>query len=246
MARCLRLRVAHQRITQRPAQDRANGADDDGGSMLALSEADGKRLLRSQDAVGIPQGWMLREGDALPENLPYPLVAKLQSAELLHKSDAGGVILRLQDAGALRAAVQRLHALGRELRVDVQGVLAEQMLPFDHELLLGLRRDARFGPVLTLARGGVEAELDPDAATLLLPAGADDIAALLLSLRCAKLLQGFRGCPGADIPALAARIAVLCDWFLRQPLRELEINPLAIRGAQAWALDALITPLAPR
>lgn len=246
MARCLRLRVAHQRITQRPAQDRANGADDDGGSMLALSEADGKRLLRSQDAVGIPQGWMLREGDALPENLPYPLVAKLQSAELLHKSDAGGVILRLQDAGALRAAVQRLHALGRELRVDVQGVLAEQMLPFDHELLLGLRRDARFGPVLTLARGGVEAELDPDAATLLLPAGADDIAALLLSLRCAKLLQGFRGRPGADIPALAARIAVLCDWFLRQPLRELEINPLAIRGAQAWALDALITPLAPR
>ncbi len=246
MARCLGLRTAHQRIAQRPAQDIPDGAGAAGDCMPALSEADGKRLLEAQAAVEIPCGWMLRDGDACPVDLPYPVVAKLQSAELLHKSDAGGVILRIQDAGALQTAVQRLHALGRELKLATQGVLVEQMLPFDHELLLGLRRDARFGPVLTLARGGVEAELDPDAASLLLPATADDIASLMLNLRCARLLQGFRGRPGVDIHALAARISALCDWFLTQPLRELEINPLAIRGSRAWALDALITPLAPR
>lgn len=246
MARGLWLRNAGQRIGGRAAGSQAVHAPDHGGSMPALSEADGKRLLAGQRAVEVPQGWMLREADACPADLPYPLVAKLQSADLLHKSDAGGVILRIQDAAGLQAAVQRLHALGRELKLPVQGVLVEQMLPFDHELLLGLRRDPRFGPVLTLARGGVEAELDPDAASLLLPASADDIASLLLDLRCATLFKGFRGRPGIDIPAVAGRIAALCDWFLAQPLRELEINPLAMKGAQAWALDALVTPLAPQ
>lgn len=245
MARGLWLRNTQQQIAQRPAKDQVSNVVDHGGSLPTLSEVDGKRLLASQHAVELPQGWLLREGDHCPADLPYPLVAKLQSAELLHKSDAGGVILRIQDAAALHAAIQQLHALGQELKLPMQGVLVEQMLPFDHELLLGLRRDARFGPVLTLARGGVEAELDPDVTSLLLPATADDIASMLLSLRCAKLLKGFRGRPGVDIPDLAGRIAGLCDWFLQQPLRELEINPVALRGAQVWALDALVTPLAP-
>ena len=243
MAQGLAMAGVRAQMAEQVATPSAPAIPDTGGSQATLSEYAGKQLLASQNAVQLPRGWLLREGDALPQDLPYPLVAKLQSAQLLHKSDAGGVLLRLQDAAALQAAAQRLHALGHSLQIPVEGVLVEQMLPFDHELLLGLRRDARFGPVLTLARGGVEAELDPDVVNLLLPASADDIARMLGRLRCAKLLVGFRGRPGADLPALAARIAGLCDWFLQQSLRELEINPLAIRGDQAWALDALITPL---
>ncbi len=243
MSRCLTAAHTQQRIaaSDTPALLRMH---DNGHSAAALSEWDGKRLLAQQDAIALPQGWLIGEGDALPDNLRYPLVAKLQSTQLLHKSDAGGVILRIQDEVALQQAVARLFALGRELQLPVQGVLVETMLPFDHELLLGLRRDPRFGPVLTIARGGVEAELDPDVVNLLLPGDARDIAALMERLRCAKLLHGFRGKPGADIPALAARIAQLATWFEQQALREVEINPLAIQGAHAWALDALITPLA--
>ena len=109
----------------------------------------------------------------------------------------------------------------------------------------GLRRDARFGPVLTLARGGVEAELDPDVVNLLLPAPVDDIQAALGRLRCAKLWQGFRGKPVVDLKAVAQKIATLCAWFEQQPLHELEINPLALKGDQVLALDALVTPLNP-
>lgn len=247
MAQCMAMadaRAQMARTAQSAPAPLQQAITDTGGALPTLSEYAGKQLLASQDAVLLPRGWLLREGDGLPHDLSYPLVAKLQSAQLLHKSDSGGVLLRLQDAAAVQAAAQRLHALGHSLQIPVEGVLVEQMLPFDHELLLGLRRDARFGPVLTLARGGVEAELDPDVVNLLLPASADDIARMLGRLRCAKLLAGFRGRPGADLPSLAARIAGLCDWFLQQPLRELEINPLAIRGGQVWALDALITPLA--
>ncbi len=242
MARCLQATATQRRIAQRHAPA-LQSAGDEGQNAATLSEWDGKQLLARDAAIQLPQGWLIQEGDALPKDLSYPLVAKLQSAQLLHKSDAGGVILRIQDEAALQQAVARLFDLGRALKLPVQGVLVEKMLPFDHELLLGLRRDARFGPVLTIARGGVEAELDPDVANLLLPGSDGDIAELMERLRCARLLHGFRGKPGADIPALARRIARLCQWFEQQPLREVEINPLAIRAGEAWALDALITPL---
>lgn len=209
----------------------------------ALSEWDGKQLLRGQDAVQLPPGVLIPPDAAtptLPPALQYPVVAKLQSASLLHKSDAGGVILRIGSDAALSDALQRLRQIGSKLALDVQGVLVEQMVPFDHELLLGLRRDPRFGPVLTLARGGIEVELDADVVTRLLPVDAAQVEAMLRGLRSARLFEGYRGRPAIDIPAVAARIAALCDWFLAQAaLQEMEINPLALRGGQAWALDAL-------
>ena len=244
MSRCLQIATTRQAIASRTAAAPLAAIKDDGQSGATLSEWDGKQLLASQSAIVMPKGVLIREGQAVPDDLSYPIVAKLQSAQLLHKSDAGGVILRIQDKAALEAAAKRLFALGKELQLPVQGVLAEQMLPFDHELLLGLRRDARFGPVLTIARGGVEAELDPDVVNLLLPATAEDILAALGRLRSAKLLRGFRGKPGVDMDALASRIHQICEWFSSQPLREVEINPLAIRGNEVWALDALITPMA--
>lgn len=207
-----------------------------------LSEWNGKQLLRGQSWVGMPQGWLLQQGEAIPDHLPYPLVAKLQSAQLLHKSDAGGVILKIQDQAALESAISRLRKIGQALKIPVQGVLIEQMLPFDHELLLGLRNDERFGPVLTIARGGVEAEADPDVANVLLPASEDEILRALQGLRYARLLNGYRGRPAADMEALAERITGLSVWFMGQALLELEINPLAIQGSHAWALDALMAP----
>lgn len=243
MARCLWMHHARQALRQRTPP--APPAVLEGSDQATLSEWQGKQLLAAHSAIPLPCGWLMQPGDACPPDAPFPLVAKLQSPQLLHKSDAGGVILRIHDGLALDEAVRRLHRLGQQLQLPIEGVLVEPMLPFDHELLLGLRRDPRFGPVLTLARGGVEAELDPDVVNLLLPATAKDIEQALGRLRCAKLLRGFRGKPGVDLPAVAQRIAALCNWFEQQPLRELEINPLALRHADVWALDALITPLLP-
>lgn len=210
-----------------------------------LTEWDGKQLLRTQQAVGLPEGVLVPPATSakpLTKSLNYPLAAKLQASALTHKSDVGGVVLRIGSDEALADAVDRLNAVGRALQVELQGVLVEQMIPFDHELLLGLRRDPRFGEVLTLARGGVEVELDADALTRLLPLDAAQVEAMLRGLRSARLLDGFRGRPAADIPAVARRIANLCDWFLaNEALEEIEINPLAVRGSDVWALDALVT-----
>ena len=242
MAHCVWLKNAQQAIRNRKE---SNFPPEPSYHAVAptFSEWQGKELLRQSEAALVPQGWLLQRDDAAPEAIQYPVVAKLQSAELLHKSDVGAVMLNIQDAVELNAAVQRLAALGDKLDLPVEGILVEEMLPFDHELLLGLRRDPRFGLVLTIARGGVEAELDPDMFNLLLPATAADIEAALNGLRCAKLLRGYRNKPGADLAAVSRQIAGLCSWFEDASLRELEINPLAIRGEHMWALDALITPL---
>lgn len=213
------------------------------GTRTAMTEWDGKQMLRTQDAIRVPAGRLVAPGDAAPAlSGDGPVVAKLQSAELLHKSDAGGVILRIATQADLATAIERLNDVGRKLKLPVQGVLVEPMVAFDHELLLGLRRDARFGAVLTIARGGVEVELDADAVTRLLPLDANQVEAMIRRLRSARLLDGFRGRPAADVGQLARRIAGLCNWFLERPeLAEVEINPVAVRGGEAWALDALVT-----
>jgi acyl-CoA synthetase (NDP forming) len=238
----LQAQAQGQALPERPAAAPAQAA-----RARAVSEWDGKQRLRAQAAVAVPRGVLLAPDRPPPADLDlhldlsYPLAAKLQSAALLHKSDVGAVVLRIDTPRALAAALQRLQALGRELAIEVQGVLVEEMVGFDHELLLGLRRDPQFGPVLTLARGGVEVELDADAVTRLLPLDAAQVTVMLRSLRSARLLEGFRGRPAVDLPAVAAGIAGLCAWFDGQgDLLELEINPLALRGDRAWALDALV------
>lgn len=214
------------------------------GKTVFLAEWDSKALLRELGIAGIPGG-VLVDGDMpdrLPAPLAYPVVAKLQASAVLHKSDIGGVVLGIMDDEQLRAALLRLRAIASDRGIDAMGILLESMQRFDHELLLGLRRDARFGPTLTLGRGGVEVELDPDVVCRLLPLEAQGIQEMIEGLRSAKLLQGFRGRGAVDLPALARQIAGLCEAFLARPdLAEIEINPLAVGVGQAWVLDAVVS-----
>lgn len=241
IANCLAMTQSRKMVSMNvlPRSIEASNTPD----LATLSEWQSKQLLRQEHPQLVPQGWLLQQGDTCPGDLSFPAVAKLQSAALLHKSDSGGVVLRIPNAQALERVNQELHQRGHQLGLTVEGILVEPMMNYDHELLLGLRRDRRFGPVLTLARGGIEAELDPDVVNLLLPASTDDIAKALRRLRCAKLLQGYRGRAGIDLPAVSQHIANLCHWFDTQALREVEINPLVVQGPNVWALDALITPL---
>jgi acyl-CoA synthetase (NDP forming) len=126
--------------------------------------------------------------------------------------------------------------------VAVEGVLVEEMIPFDHEFIVGLRCDPVFGPMLVLGRGGVTVELEPDVARAFLPLDTAQIEGLIRSLRAAPLLAGFRGAPPCDVTALAGTVKELCDLYLRdETLAEIEINPLvADRAGRFVALDALV------
>lgn len=214
-------------------------------SVTQLAEWQSKARLAEIGGIASAKGVMVDSPDkvaAALSALPGPYAAKLQSPDMPHKSEHGGVILGLADTAAAGAAVDTLFARGRAAGVACDGVLIEQMIPFDVELIVGFRRDPVFGALLMVGRGGVDVELAPDVAMGLLPLDAAEIEALLRSLRSARLFDGVRGRAPVDVAAIARGLAHVGERFLADhTLVEIEINPLAARGASVVALDALIT-----
>lgn len=206
----------------------------------------GKAALR---AVGIrcPEGALARDADEAAEiaaRIGWPVVLKAQAASLGHKSDAGGVVLNLGDARALRAGHARLlsdvAAAQPGLRLD--GVLVERMAPPGLELVLGARRDPHWGPVVLVGLGGIWVEALRD--SRLMPANLPREAVIeeIGRLRAARLLGPFRGQPARDVGAVAdAALALGALMRARPDIAEVDINPLLVHeaGAGVTALDAL-------
>jgi acyl-CoA synthetase (NDP forming) len=173
--------------------------------------------------------------DAAAE-LGFPVV--LKALGLLHKSDAGGVVLGIPDGAALTAAYAELVE-----RLRPEGVVVERMVAAAAgvELIIGCRRDPRFGPLLLVGLGGVHAEVLRDTAVALAPASTDEAEELLHSLRSAPLLLGARGRPPLDVRAAAAAAAALARLAADRPeLSELEVNPLLVLTDGAVGLDARV------
>ena len=210
-----------------------------------LTEAASKRYLAAC-GMKMPPGKLattLAEAREAARGIGYPLAAKLQSPAAAHKSDIGGVILRIADEVQLDAAFARLQAIARERGLAPDGILIERMAPPGIEMILGARRDPQWGPVLAVGLGGIFAEAIAD--IRILPVGLDaaEIEAELRQLRGAKLLAGMRGAKPADVKALAETVALLGAIIAAEPrIAEIDINPLAVfgEGEGVLALDALI------
>jgi hypothetical protein len=176
------------------------------------------------------------EALAAAAELGYPVV--LKALGLLHKSDAGGVALGLRDEQALGAAFDDISA---RLDPDSFSLEAAEDVAAGFELLVGARRDPRFGPLVVVAAGGIHAEALRDTAVALAPveeAGAEE---LVRSLSSAPLLTGARGQPPLDMDAAARAIAALSRFAAAHPEgAEVEVNPLLVRREGAVGLDARI------
>ncbi|MFD5427527.1 acetate--CoA ligase family protein [Streptomyces sp. NPDC127084] len=160
----------------------------------------------------------------------------LKALHLLHKSDAGGVALRLPDRAALLAAYREMHA---RLGATAYSVEAMADLSDGVELIVGVNQDPRFGPVAMVGLGGVLTETLHDVAFSLAPVPAPRAERLLRGLRTARLLAGVRGRPAVDVTAAAEVIALITEVAAAHPeIAELEINPLLVRPSGVLALDA--------
>ncbi|MEU4063864.1 acetate--CoA ligase family protein [Streptomyces wedmorensis] len=160
----------------------------------------------------------------------------LKALHVLHKSDAGGVALRLADRDALLAAYRQMHA---RLGAPSYSVEAMADLSDGLELIVGVQRDPRFGPVAMVGLGGVLTETLRDVAFALAPVAAGSAEKLLRGLRTAALLDGVRGRPAVDVTAAAAVIARITEVAAAHPeIAELEVNPLLVRPDGSIGLDA--------
>lgn len=172
---------------------------------------------------------------------------KVVSPSLPHKTDAGGVALGLRGPEETRAAFERTAAAARAyleakgLPADLRGALVSPMLePPVAELIVAVRRDAEYGPILTLGPGGTDAELFGDIAIRALPIGDGAVGAMCGELRAAGRLRGTRGRPGVDLEALGRLIGALAGAFLAAPeLLEIELNPVFAYRTHCVVVDAI-------
>jgi acyl-CoA synthetase (NDP forming) len=175
---------------------------------------------------------------AAADELGYPVA--LKALGLLHKSDAGGVVLGLGDGTALRRAAADLRE-----RLDPPALSVERMAPVGEgvELLAGARWDRRFGAVVLVGLGGLFTEILSDVAVALAPVDAAEAERLILSLRAAPLLRGARGRAPLDVAAAAQAVERLSHVAASHPeIAEIEVNPLLVAPDGAVGLDARVVP----
>ena len=193
------------------------------------------------DAYGLPLppyklARTAQEAVAFAEEIGYPVVLRLVSPEIVHKTEVRGVALDLPDAGAVRTAFEEMiEHLGRvRSGARISGVLVRQMIPAGHEVILGGQRDAAFGPVLMFGLGGVYVELFQDVTFALAPISRGRAARMIRSVKAGKLLSGLRGDPPADVDGVEeslVRLGQLIADFDR--IVELDVNPLIARPVEA-------------
>jgi acyl-CoA synthetase (NDP forming) len=213
-----------------------------------FNEAEAKALLAT---IGVPSprealATTPEHAAAQAQAIGFPVAVKLVSADVLHKTEVGGVTLGLNSAAEVADAVRAMQSGIASLRPDarVDGFLVSQMVTGGVETILGVHRDPAFGPVVTFGLGGVLVELLQDTVCALAPVSLDEAHAMIGRIKTAPLLTGYRGGPAHDVAALASAIVVVSAFAARHSdrLRSLEINPLRVQPGNGGviALDAVI------
>ena len=241
----------HRRFLDRPrdrAQMASSRAPIDPDTHGVLGSLDGMQLLQ---AFGIPVAEVVPVKDAddavrVAARLGYPVVLKIDSPDIVHKTDVGGVRVGCAEAEAVRAAFREmLHEVRRRApAARVDGVLVQQMVQGGTEMILGVKHDPLFGPAVVCGFGGVFVEVMRDVAVRVPPLDVAEARAMLAELRGSALLHGTRGHRPADVAALAdalVRVAQLAEAH-RDRIHALDINPLLVLddGRGVVAVDWLV------
>ena len=212
-----------------------------------LTEFEAKQVLAAA-GIGVTREKLATSEQAAvssAQELGYPVVLKISSPDILHKTEAGGVKVGLTDDEAVRQGYREIMTAikAKHPKAKTVGVLVQEMVGGGIETILGVTNRPPFGPVVAFGLGGVLVELLKDVTLRLAPIDENGAADMLDEIRGSKMLDGYRGQPAADRTALAKTIARLSDLAvkLHADIEELDINPLVVSGDRILALDALIT-----
>lgn len=232
--------VDRERVRELFASVRASGRVELGEiEAREVMEAYGMRLPRSHLARS-PE-----EAVQVANAIGYPVVMKISSPDILHKSDIGGVRVGIPDATAVRDTYELIEYRARKYspQARIWGILVQEMVRKGREMLVGMSRDPQFGPLVAVGMGGIYVEVLRDVALRLAPVSRQEVATQIRALRTFPLLRGVRGEPPADIEQLeevVLRISQLVTDF--PEIVEMDINPLVVhnQGEGAIVVDARI------
>ncbi len=213
----------------------------------ALTEAEGKQIFA---AYGMPtpgEATVKTADEAVAEcnRIGYPVVMKILSPDIAHKTDVGGVVVGVKDADAAAAAFNKIMDSCKAAKPDARldGVSIQQMV-FGQEVILSMIRDVTFGPVVSFGLGGIYVEILKEIAQVHVPMTEEQLDETLKATKAYKLMSGARGLPVADIDSMKDMIRKIATIAIENPeIHELEINPVIVgkKGEGCWAVDALCT-----
>jgi acetyl coenzyme A synthetase (ADP forming)-like protein len=225
-------------------------------AVIDSARREGRRLLLEQEAYEVLRAYDFpviksrlvaneRAAAEAAEELGYPVVMKVASADVVHKFDWGGVRLDLGDKAAVRRAYREIRhsVLRHKPDARITGMTIEEMAPPGKEIILGMNRDPQFGPLLMFGLGGIYVEALEDVTFRLAPIREYSATAMINKTKTHKILEGFRGGPVYDIEAIADCLKRLSQLVVEfEDIRELDINPLLVyeRGRGCKIVDARI------
>ncbi len=222
--------------------------------VLDRAAAEGRLALSVEEARSVCEAYRIPtpaegvastadEAVALADAMGYPVVTKIVSPDILHKTEAGGVRVGVADADAMRAAFEAVTAAARayDQSARIDGVLVQQMCSGGHELIVGATTDATFGKLVVFGMGGVLVEVSRDVTFRLAPLGEDEAGSMLDDIAAAVVLRGVRGQPGVDRPALVSLLAGLSRLVTDFPeIAEVDLNPVLADEHGAVAVDVRV------
>jgi len=177
------------------------------------------------------------------EEIGYPVVLKIVSPDIIHKSDVGGVIVNLKDANDVQNAYKQITNNVKKHKSDAKivGILVQEMAPQSTEIIVGATKDPQFGPTLMFGLGGIFVEILKDVAFRIVPVTEDEAREMITAVKAYPLLKGYRNTPPADIEAIVGILLNTSRLVMEhQEIKELDLNPIMVYEKGAKTVDARI------
>lgn len=212
---------------------------------IYFTEVESKELLKE---AGIPVidtrlAKTKKEAVSLSMEMGFPVVLKILSPDVIHKTDSGGVMLGLKNANQVSNAYREIlsSVMKKHPKANIIGVSVQKMVRHGVEVIIGMTKDAQFGPVLMFGLGGILVELLKDVSFSIVPLTRKDAQDMIREIKGYPLLQGYRGREGVNISALESIILEISDFVDKNPeIRELDLNPTFAYSDGAIVVDARV------
>ena len=210
-----------------------------------LTEFESKRILKQ---IGVPVvetrlAMNQKEAVSISQRIGFPVVLKITSPDVVHKTDSGGVKLGLRNGSEVKKAYDEiLRSVEKKYRrAPIHGISVQKMAPPGTEVIVGTSKDPQFGPVIMFGLGGIFVEVLKDVSFRVIPVNRKDAQEMIREIKGFPLLQGYRGKEPVNIPALVEIILKISRFINENPqIREMELNPIFAYKNKALAVDARI------
>jgi len=210
-----------------------------------LTEIESKRVLKQ---IGVPVvetrlAMNQKEAVSISQRIGFPVVLKITSPDVVHKTDSGGVKLGLRNGSEVKKAYDDISKSVKKKypRAFIHGISVQKMVPPGTEVIVGTSKDPQFGPVIMFGLGGIFVEVLKDVSFRVIPVKQKDAQEMIQEIKGFPLLRGYRGKDPANIPALVGMILKISKLVNENPqIREMELNPIFAYKNKALAVDARI------